>query len=116
MVVEEDALDQWPAGPRAVVGRPAPRVDGHARARGEARFTNDVRLPGMLHAALLGSPHARARVTRIDLARAAAAPGVRAVLGPDDARVADGRARVRGRSPSRSSRRIPSTSHVRRWS
>ena len=40
----------------------------------------------MLHAALLGSPHARARVTRIDLARAAAAPGVRAALGPDDAR------------------------------
>jgi CO/xanthine dehydrogenase Mo-binding subunit len=86
VVVEEDALDQWPAGPRAVVGRPAPRVDGHARARGEARFTNDVRLPGMLHAALLGSPHARARVKRIDLTRAAAEPGVRAALGPDDAK------------------------------
>ena len=85
VVVEEDALDQWPAGPGAVVGRPAPRVDGHAKARGEARYTADVRLPGMLHAALLGSPHARARVARIDLAAAAAAPGVRAVLGPGDA-------------------------------
>ena len=37
IVVEEDALDQWPAGPLEVVGRPAPRVDGHERARGEAR-------------------------------------------------------------------------------
>jgi CO/xanthine dehydrogenase Mo-binding subunit len=85
VVVEEDALDQWPAGPGAVVGRDAPRQDGHARARGEARYTADVRLPGMLHAAVLGSPHARARVARIDLSSAAAAPGVRAVLGPDDA-------------------------------
>ena len=85
MVVEEDALDQWPAGPGAVVGRPAQRLDGHARARGEARYTADVQLPGMLHSALLGSPHARARVRRIDLSKAVAAPGVRAVLGPEDA-------------------------------
>ncbi|MGE5690858.1 MAG: xanthine dehydrogenase family protein molybdopterin-binding subunit [Pseudomonadota bacterium] len=84
VVVEEDALDQWPAGPGAVVGRPAPRQDGYERARGEARYTADVRLPGMLHAALLGSPHARARVRRIDLGRAASAPGVRAVIGPGE--------------------------------
>ncbi|HSC90346.1 MAG TPA: xanthine dehydrogenase family protein molybdopterin-binding subunit [Gaiellaceae bacterium] len=84
VVVEEDAVDPWPPGPGAVVGRPAPRLDGHERARGEARYTADVRLPGMLHAALLGSPHARARVARIDLSHAAAAPGVRAVIGPAD--------------------------------
>ena len=36
LVVEEDALEQWPAGPLDVVGRPAPRVDGPERARGEA--------------------------------------------------------------------------------
>jgi xanthine dehydrogenase YagR molybdenum-binding subunit len=84
VVVEEDALDQWPAGPGAVVGHPAPRADGHAKARGEARYTADVRLPGMLHAALLGSPRARARVKRIRLDAARAAPGVRAVIGPDE--------------------------------
>jgi xanthine dehydrogenase YagR molybdenum-binding subunit len=39
----------------------------------------------MLHAAVLRSPHARARVRRIDLAQAAAAPGVRAAIGPEDA-------------------------------
>jgi CO/xanthine dehydrogenase Mo-binding subunit len=82
--VEEDPLEQWPAGPLAVVGRPAPRVDGRARARGEARYTADVVLPGMLHAALLRSPHGRARVTRLDLGPALRAPGVRAALGPDD--------------------------------
>ncbi|MGH3032990.1 MAG: hypothetical protein ACRDON_00350, partial [Gaiellaceae bacterium] len=57
IVVEEDALDRWPAGPLAVVGQPAERVDGAARARGEATFTADVQLPGMLHAAVLRSPH-----------------------------------------------------------
>ncbi|MGH3131007.1 MAG: hypothetical protein ACRDNX_09340, partial [Gaiellaceae bacterium] len=61
-VVEEDALDQWPPGPLAVVGRPAPRVDGIERVRGQAPYTADLRLPGMLHTAVLRSPHARARV------------------------------------------------------
>ncbi|MGH3091594.1 MAG: hypothetical protein ACRDOG_04600, partial [Gaiellaceae bacterium] len=66
-MVEEDALDPWPAGPLATVGRPAERVDGLARARGEVTYTADIRLPGMLHAAVLRSPHARARLARIDL-------------------------------------------------
>ena len=61
-LVEEDALDQWPAGPGAVVGRPATRLDGFERARGTARYTSDVRLPGLVDAALLRSPYARARV------------------------------------------------------
>jgi len=85
VVVEEDALEQWPAGPRSVVGRPAARADGLARARGEARYTADVRFPGMLHAAVLRSPHARARVRRIELAPALEAPGVRGAIGPGDA-------------------------------
>jgi xanthine dehydrogenase YagR molybdenum-binding subunit len=84
IVVEEDALDQWPPGPASVVGRDAPKVDGYERARGQARYTADVRLPGMLHTALLRSPHARARVRRLDVAAATSAPGVRAVLVPDD--------------------------------
>ena len=87
IVVDEDALDQWPAGPGHVVGRPQPRMDGHVRARGEAVFTADLELPGMLHAAVLRSPHASARVTRLDLARALEAPGVRAAIGPDDCHV-----------------------------
>jgi CO/xanthine dehydrogenase Mo-binding subunit len=84
IVVEEDVLDRWPEGALATVGRPAERVDGLARARGEAQYTADVQLPGMLHAAVLRSPHARARVASIDLDAARQARGVRGVLGPGD--------------------------------
>ena len=45
-LVEEDALVQWPTGPGAVVGRDAPRLDGYEKARGEARYTGDIKLPG----------------------------------------------------------------------
>jgi CO/xanthine dehydrogenase Mo-binding subunit len=82
IVVEEDTLEQWTGGPLDAVGRPARRLDGLQRARGEARYTADLQLPGMLHAAVLRSPHAHARVKRLDLEPASAAPGVRAVLGP----------------------------------
>ena len=85
LVVEEDPLQQWPAGPLAVVGRPAVRQDAPERVRGEARYTADIQLPGMLHTAVLRSPHAHARVKRIDLAPALALPGVRGALGPGEA-------------------------------
>jgi CO/xanthine dehydrogenase Mo-binding subunit len=84
LVVEEDALEQWPAGPREIVGQPALRKDGLERARGEAVYTADLKLPGMLHAAVLRSPYAHARVARIDLSPALALPGVHAAIGPDD--------------------------------
>jgi CO/xanthine dehydrogenase Mo-binding subunit len=84
IVVEEDALDQWPEGPLNIVGQKVPRMDGAQRARGQALYTADIQLPGMLHTAVLRSPYAKARVGRIDLTRARSAPGVRAVIGPDD--------------------------------
>jgi xanthine dehydrogenase YagR molybdenum-binding subunit len=85
LVVEEDPLRQWPEGPLTVVGRDAVRQDAHERVRGEARFTADIRLPGMLHTAVLRSPHAHARARSIDLAPALALPGVHAAVGPGDA-------------------------------
>ena len=85
LVVDEDSLDQWPSGPLDVVGRGATRKSGPARARGEAVYTADVRLPGMLHAAVLRSPYAHARVRSTDLSRALDAPGVRGAIGPGDA-------------------------------
>ena len=84
LVVEEDALEQWPAGPREIVGRDAPRIDGFERARGEAVYTADLRLNGMLHTAVLRSPHPRATVARIDLAPALASRGVHAAVGPGE--------------------------------
>ena len=85
IVVEEDPLEQWPAGPLTVVGRPAQRQDAPQRVRGEARYTADIKLPGMLHAAVLRSPHAHACAKRVDLAPALALPGVRAAIGPGEA-------------------------------
>ncbi|HZT16755.1 MAG TPA: xanthine dehydrogenase family protein molybdopterin-binding subunit [Gaiellaceae bacterium] len=84
LVVEEDALDQWPEGPLDVVGRPAARIDGLERARGEAVYTADVQLNGMLHAAMVRSPHAHARARSVDLAPALALPGVHAAIGPGE--------------------------------
>ncbi len=85
IVVEEDALDQWPAGPLESVGRPAQRLDGLERARGEAIYTADVTFPGLLHTAVVRSPYARACVKHIDLSPALVAPGARAALGPEEA-------------------------------
>jgi CO/xanthine dehydrogenase Mo-binding subunit len=88
VILEEDeAIDQWPRGPRAVVGRPAARQDGHQRARGQAIYTADLAQPGMLHAAVLRSPFARARVRKLDLSRALEATGVIGTIGPDDCHV-----------------------------
>ena len=85
LVVEEDSLDQWPAGPREIVGR-AGDARRRARARDRARrvYTADLEQPGMLHTAVLRSPHAHARVASIDLAPALALPGVHAAIGPGD--------------------------------
>lgn len=63
-----------------VVGHPEPKVDAVKLAKGRPVFTDDFELPGMLYAALLTSPHAHARITRIDASQAKALPGVHAVL------------------------------------
>jgi carbon-monoxide dehydrogenase large subunit len=51
---------------------------------GVATYTDDLTLPGMLHAAMLRSPHAHARIGRVDVQRAAKAPGVLAVYAGRD--------------------------------
>ncbi len=70
--------DRW--GETRVVGRPLPRVDAYERVSGSAVYPSDVQLPGMLHAAILRSPHPHARVKRVETSRAEAMPGVRAVI------------------------------------
>lgn len=70
--------DAW--GKTRVVGQALPRVDAYERVSGSAVYPTDVQLPGMLHAAVLRSPHPHARVRRVDVARAEAMPGVHAVI------------------------------------
>ena len=62
------------------VGWPSPNREAAAKATGEAIFVDDMELPGMLHAALLLSPHAHARILSIDTSGAESLPGVRAVV------------------------------------
>lgn len=69
----------WDKGFR-VVGHENRKVDGLAKATGEAVYTDDIQLPGMLHAKTLRSPHAHARIKSIDTAKAEALPGVLGVL------------------------------------
>ncbi len=63
-----------------VVGKPEIKVDAVKLAQGKPVFTDDFRPEGMLYGALLTSPHAHARIKRIDASRARALAGVHAVL------------------------------------
>ncbi len=67
-------------------GRSVPRMEDPPLLRGEGRFVDDIRMPGMLHAAFVRSPHAHAAIRGIDAAAALAVPGVHAVLTRDDLR------------------------------
>src|SRR4051794_6771271 len=62
------------------VGVSHQRVEVIPKLTGDAIYTGDMVLPGMLHAKVKKSPHARARIIRIDTSRAEALPGVHAVL------------------------------------
>ena len=62
------------------VGKSIRRVEDPKFLRGRGGYIGDMTLPGMLHAAVLSSPHAHARITGIDTAEALAAPGVHAVI------------------------------------
>ena len=59
-----------------VIGQDVPRLEDPQLLRGGARFVDDVRPPGCLHAAVLRSPHAHAAILAIDASAARALPGV----------------------------------------
>lgn len=64
----------------SILGKPTPRDEAVPKAKGEVKFSVDVMLPGMLYGAILASPHAHARILRIDTKRASRLPGVKAVI------------------------------------
>jgi 4-hydroxybenzoyl-CoA reductase subunit alpha len=63
-----------------VVGKPIPRVDGSPKATGEAKFTVDIVLPGILHGKILRSPYPHAKILKTDISKAVSLPGVKAVI------------------------------------
>jgi xanthine dehydrogenase molybdenum-binding subunit len=58
------------------IGRSIPRQGGATQTLGDAPFVDDLRVPGMLHGAMVLTAHPRARVVKIHTAAAAAMPGV----------------------------------------
>ena len=79
--VDDSAGPSW--GDRSqmtVLNKKIPRVDGPEKVTGRARYTHDVRLPGMLFGRILPSPHAAAKITKIDSKAAEAIPGVIGVI------------------------------------
>jgi CO/xanthine dehydrogenase Mo-binding subunit len=67
-----------------IVGQRVARMDAAEKVTGEARYTADVQLPGMLYAAILRAPIARGRITRLDLTPALEIGGVRGAISIDD--------------------------------
>jgi xanthine dehydrogenase molybdenum-binding subunit len=67
-----------------LVGQNYVTPDLHAKVTGRARYSEDFRAPGMLFARLLLSPYSHAKILSIDTSAAAALPGVKAILVPED--------------------------------
>lgn len=82
MEVEDTGEDEtW--GPRKehkLLNTRLTRVDGPQKVTGSAKYTHDIRLPGMLYGRVLRSPHARAKVRSLDLHGALALRGVKAAV------------------------------------
>lgn len=76
----EGGRSEAPNGTFTVVGKRARKLEGLAKATGRAVYADDLRLPRMIHAKLLRSIHAHARILAIDASAALAMPGVHAVI------------------------------------
>ncbi|MEK7379348.1 MAG: hypothetical protein AABZ71_10595, partial [Candidatus Binatota bacterium] len=67
-----------------VIGKSIPRLDARSKVLGEARYADDLSLPGMLYVKVARSPHPNARIRSIDTSRARNYPGVISVLTAQD--------------------------------
>ena len=81
-----------PRVPRQFIGGYRPRIDGVEKAHGRAPYADDEiserNYPGLLHARVLRCPYPRARIKHLDTTKAAALPGVKAILTYQDPEVA----------------------------
>jgi 4-hydroxybenzoyl-CoA reductase alpha subunit len=76
----EEGRTAPPHGTFSVIGKRNRKIEGLAKTTGQAIYADDIRLPRMLHAKLLRSIHAHARIRSIDASAALALPGVHAVI------------------------------------
>src|SRR3989338_4435623 len=63
-----------------VIGQRLPKLDAPDKATGRTVYGHDIRLPGMLHGRILYSEFAHARILKLDVSRARALPGVKAIV------------------------------------
>ena len=76
----DDTKYAWPPPEkRSLIGKRISRVDGPEKVSGRAKYTYDVKRPGMLFGKVIRSPHAHAKVVSIDTSAAEKMPGVKAV-------------------------------------
>ncbi len=85
-----DSVPLSPEDPPRIIGAPVHRVDAVDKVTGRARYASDVRLPGLLYAAVARSPVAHAHRSEPELENIRAMPGVVDVIGPAEAHL-DGR-------------------------
>ncbi len=77
---------KWPDfSKRSLIGSKVTRLDSPFKVSGEAKYSYDVNRPGMLFGGILQSPHAHARITRLDVTAARAMPQVKALRVIQDA-------------------------------
>jgi len=67
-----------------IIGKPLPRVDGIEKVTGQAKFTVDMAMRGMLFGKFLRSPHPHAKLLSVNVEKAKKLPGVKAVITRDD--------------------------------
>jgi carbon-monoxide dehydrogenase large subunit len=72
------------SGSSSLIGKPLRRVEDDRLLRGQGRYVADLDVPGTLTACFVRSPHAHARIGRVDAEAARAMPGVVAVFTPDE--------------------------------
>src|SRR4029453_12798502 len=63
-----------------VVGAPVPRADGPEKVTGQTLYAADIARPGVLWAKILRSPYPHAKILRVDVSKARALPGVKAIV------------------------------------
>jgi xanthine dehydrogenase molybdenum-binding subunit len=71
----------------SIVGKRTPRIDAFERVTGQAHYTGDIQLPGMLYARVLRSSHPHARIVSIDTSKAEKLAGVKAIIHHENAKV-----------------------------
>ncbi|MEM1539423.1 MAG: xanthine dehydrogenase family protein molybdopterin-binding subunit [Candidatus Bathyarchaeia archaeon] len=89
MTVDEWWLWKPPEDSKYIGKRGIPRKDAREKASGKAVYCRDISLPGMVYAKHLNSPHANARIKRLDLSTAKELPGLVTIIMWDDPELKD---------------------------